>query len=214
MSARPLRILTLGDSITRDVTGSYRLELERLLALRGVSHEFVGSQVDSLGFHHEGYDGRRATEAAAELGDILTASEPDLVLVLFGANTEQPDDFARAMRRIVALVARWRATSIVGSVLVQPAQQEAIDAENAEIVKLAKERPARTLFAPMTSVEASQLRDGVHPNEAGHRAIARAFDAAIGRYLDRGGRLARALGALGLAAGVAWASLRYLRRAR
>lgn len=198
-----LRIVCVGTSITEGVTGAYRPELGRLLAARGVAFAFVGRRVDGAGFHHEGVVGRTATEIAADLPDALAASDPDLVLLEAGANAEDPDAFDAAIRRCVKICQKWRAQLLIATVLVQPEHQLSIDLENEKLVALARERPARVSFVPMSAVTADMLRDDVHPAREGYVVMARAWDAAIGRAL--GSRLWRALvGLAPIAAALGW----------
>jgi lysophospholipase L1-like esterase len=107
-SARPLKIMPVGDSITDDCfgNGAYRLSLQSLLESNGYAFTFVGRNVSSAtgGFtktRHEGYcgvpiappgyyevHGYSGTDAYLEkiVPDALTNATPDVILLLIGAN--------------------------------------------------------------------------------------------------------------------------------
>ncbi len=108
-AANPLKVMAVGDSITDDCVynGAWRLYLQSLLETNGYPFTFVGRQssVAQGAFTkvlHEGYcgcviappgvfgpvHGYPAADAYLQLivGDALTNTTPDLVLVLIGAN--------------------------------------------------------------------------------------------------------------------------------
>ncbi|MEO5915483.1 MAG: Ig-like domain-containing protein [Luteolibacter sp.] len=97
--AGPLRIIPLGDSITRgnndigfpngDIPGGYRKQLENRLKIAGVAFDFVGSRTDNaaLGMDpdHSGFPAVRTDEVLANLSSQL-ALAPDIVLLHLGSN--------------------------------------------------------------------------------------------------------------------------------
>lgn len=101
----PLRLLPLGDSITRGYLEhpSYRYFLEQRFRSAGIPYAFVGTQwgaggagrtYDEESFpnfhdkHHEGHGGWRSDQTAAAMETWWTSYEepPDIVLVMIGTN--------------------------------------------------------------------------------------------------------------------------------
>lgn len=92
------KIMLLGDSITKGVTGStdnagFRNDLAALLDAEGVSYDFVGTQSDGSGFDtdHEGWNGYTADEILAHssgenIDKWLPLDDPDIVLLHIGTN--------------------------------------------------------------------------------------------------------------------------------
>lgn len=99
MIAQPLRIMAVGDSITRgtndinypngDIPGGYRRKLGELLTANGVTFDFVGERSDNaapgMDPHHNGNNGWRTDQMLAPLSAWLAAS-PDRVLLMAGTN--------------------------------------------------------------------------------------------------------------------------------
>lgn len=98
-AAEPLRILPLGDSLTRgnndinhpdgDIPGGYRRSLDAAMMSTGVPHDFIGSRSDNaapdMDPHHEGNPGWRTDELLA-IAPAAIADEPHAVLLLAGTN--------------------------------------------------------------------------------------------------------------------------------
>jgi lysophospholipase L1-like esterase len=93
----PLKIMPLGDSITRGIignndknSGGYRTELWNRFVADGLKVEFVGSLSsgpDSLSNkHHEGHAGWTIRQIAASVNEWLNSSQPDLILLTVGTN--------------------------------------------------------------------------------------------------------------------------------
>ncbi len=97
--AAPVRIMPLGDSITRgsndinypngDIPGGYRRELGERLAVAGMDVDFVGANSDNsapgMDPDHNGNNGFRTDEMLAILPDLLGV-DPDVVLLMAGTN--------------------------------------------------------------------------------------------------------------------------------
>ncbi len=88
-----IRIMPLGNSITKGVTGStdnagYRNDLASLLDGAGIAYNFVGSDQNGSGFdnEHEGHNGYWADETLAEIDDFLNDNPPDMILFHIGTN--------------------------------------------------------------------------------------------------------------------------------
>jgi lysophospholipase L1-like esterase len=93
---RQVRILPLGDSITRGfnsllgpIPGGYRKQLGGRLAEAGMIFDFVGTLSDNpapgIDPNHDGVDGRRTAELLSNLSPLLI-SNPDAVLLHIGTN--------------------------------------------------------------------------------------------------------------------------------
>ena len=98
-SAEPLRIMPLGDSITRgtndinypngDIPGGYRRKLGELLTAQGVAFDFVGEKTDNaapgMDPDHNGNNGWRTDQMLAKLASWLPR-DPQVVLLMAGTN--------------------------------------------------------------------------------------------------------------------------------
>ncbi len=119
VQARVLRLLPLGDSITRGSGyGNYRHPLQALLARGGSNYQFVGTSTENSSLYHgpdpeqtftpyqpdhEGYGGFRIDQIAADtpatddggvtypgLSKVLDVDKPDVVLMMLGTNDVRP----------------------------------------------------------------------------------------------------------------------------
>jgi lysophospholipase L1-like esterase len=123
----PVRIMALGDSLTRGVgdgntsPGGYRVELEDLLAASGRAFDLVGTLVDGpvtlADRAHDGHGGYRIDEVltgrAGDGGGVagwLEAARPDVILLQIGTNdlaknyepATAPDRLSELVGRITA----------------------------------------------------------------------------------------------------------------
>jgi hypothetical protein len=106
-SVTPVRIMPLGNSITKGSTGAegeldsdkigYRYMLYQLLTTAGYNFDFVGSlQAGSTSgytfdYDHEGHGGKTDAWIASNVIDFLTANPADIVLLHIGTNGIDPD---------------------------------------------------------------------------------------------------------------------------
>jgi len=114
-----VRIMPLGDSITAGLTviggvhhyeGGYRRRLETLLEGQHLNFDFVGSQTDPdtaqlKRKNHEGHSGWRIEDLDGDLDSWIPAAQPDVVLLLAGANdilTQR--DLENAPDRLMTLI--------------------------------------------------------------------------------------------------------------
>ena len=89
----PVRILPLGDSITKGIghpsVGGYRDRLENELVNHGKSFDFIGEYQDGPSSladkHHEGIGGKTIGQMSA-MFDLVKAQNPDIVLLIAGTN--------------------------------------------------------------------------------------------------------------------------------
>ncbi|KAF3765342.1 family 3 carbohydrate esterase [Cryphonectria parasitica EP155] len=195
ISTPTMKMLPLGDSIT-EIT-CWRAKLWDLLADANVTSDiqFVGSMTDNpqnctavhtdWDHHHEGHSGYLAIDIAnSDLTGWLAAAEPDVVMFMLGTN----DVFqGHATTDIIAaytkMVGEMRASNpnmkiIVDTVISSPYEQSGITALNNAIPAWAQ--GANTTASPIYIADIAavfpagntDLRDGVHPNDAGDTVIA------------------------------------------
>ena len=183
---RPLRILPLGDSLTRGVGSSdvagYRKRLYASLTAAGVAVDFVGSQNTGAGFDndHEGHPGWRIDQIDAQTARWVRATDPDIVLLDAGTNDYvQKHDVARAPARLAKLVDRIimlapHAEIVLARLLVIEGDRRAagVRALNAAIPGIAAARRGHVTVADMSRIPVANTVDGVHPTDAGYRQMA------------------------------------------
>lgn len=129
LSARPLAILPLGDSITQGGVRdrqeySYRLPLQKMLREAGVAFDFIGSmnkglhpdatwpEVDGRPFDpdHEGHYGWKTAAVRDRLKSVIDTypAAPDVVLIHLGTNDQKhgdfPNNYVAPLRDIITLV--------------------------------------------------------------------------------------------------------------
>jgi hypothetical protein len=106
----PVRILPLGDSITKGIghptVGGYRDRLENELVNHGKSFDFIGEYTDGPASladkHHEGIGGKKIGEMTA-MFNLVKAQNPDIVLLIAGTN-DMGDGWETAHTRLQTLI--------------------------------------------------------------------------------------------------------------
>lgn len=192
--ARALRVMPLGDSITEGRNGSatYRYWLQKELARAGLAVDFVGSRCGVFGGRprfddfdpdHEGHWGWTTAQVLDRIGEWARAARPDVVLVHLGTN-----DLVRDPRvipaNLSAIIDRLREAN--PSVVVLLARLIPLDLVTRERVQTANDAIERVGAAKSTGRSpvvivaqdrgfdpATDTYDGIHPNEAGERKMAR-----------------------------------------
>lgn len=122
-TARPLRILPIGDSVTQGATGDYtwRFRLQVALRAQGVPFDFVGDRtapVDPVTRQHTTYaDSRfdqdhagvwamRAAAPSFDVRQLVESTRPDVVVLALGINDvlsgRHPRDVVADLRQIIA----------------------------------------------------------------------------------------------------------------
>ncbi|WAC18184.1 GDSL-type esterase/lipase family protein [Luteolibacter sp. SL250] len=114
LSAEPLKVLCIGDSITQGGNKpeeyTYRLPLQRKLAEAGISYDFIGSRTKGLNAastwpdtaagrpfdaDHEGYYGAKTAFVVTKVKAVLPKiGAPDVVLIHLGTNDQKTTDAA------------------------------------------------------------------------------------------------------------------------
>ncbi len=191
----PVRIMPLGDSITRGliipppgfIPGGYRTRLYQRLIREWQPVEFVGSADDNPdpdrlpSPHHEGHGGFRIDEIQAGIDGWLAAARPDLVLLHIGTNDMVQDyDLAGAPARLDGLLAHLPTRVFVAQIISSLEQRvrDRIERFNAAVPSIAA-RHGATVVDMYHAVAPSDFSDSYHPNADGYARIADAWLGAI-----------------------------------
>ncbi|MFQ5649774.1 MAG: Ig-like domain-containing protein [bacterium] len=199
-----IKIMPLGNSITRGVTGStdnagYRNDLAQLLIGEGIFFDFVGSLVDGTGFDpsHEGHDGFRADQILQNINTYLNNSNPDMVILHIGTNDISNDQTSVSTRDdiagiIDAIHAFDPSIKIILSSIV-PRDDEK-DAQTTTLNNLVEAlfytkrddegrnlfyAGANEIFKQNPTWQTDYLSDNVHPTDAGYNIMGEVFFNAV-----------------------------------
>lgn len=198
-------VLPLGDSITsgNQTMFSYRYWLWSSLNARAAPVNFVGSlQENFLGSpefpdpafdrDHEGHWGWRTDEILRDLPSWVPLYRPDIVLLHLGTNDcWQGQTAASTIDELAAIIDTLRARNARVAVLLaqilptgDPGLDACIDQLNAQIPALAQQK--NTVDSPIIPVDqhtgfdnTTDTHDGIHPNEAGEKKMARRWEDAL-----------------------------------
>ncbi len=203
-AGEPVRIMPLGDSITRGWYGSpnshgYRKPLYDRLTNAGHSFDFVGSQTDGnfADPHHEGRDGWHADTTGTNdiLGQVynwLTANPADIVLLHIGTNDitaggqnagevnailDEIDRFSTDIKVILALI------------INRQTYNSATTQYNIDVNNMAQSRIAAGDDILVVNMEpalnyATDMADNLHPNDAGYAKMADVWFNALDNLLN------------------------------
>jgi lysophospholipase L1-like esterase len=198
----PLRIMPLGDSITRGLTnggpipGGYRERLYTRLTLELYPVDFVGSANDNpwttapVDADHEGHGGWRIDEFAPNIAAYLEA-QPAVLLLHLGTNDiNQDTDLANAPTRLNSLLNQIALYSprteivvaqIIGS--TSPTENTQIQAYNAALTAVVSAQQAAghnvTLMNAYSAVSMANMADTYHPTKDGYDQLADAWFGAV-----------------------------------
>jgi lysophospholipase L1-like esterase len=194
-----LRLLPLGDSITYGIgsTGStsYRAALYKKLTDAGVNATFIGS-TRSGNFaqpSHEGWSGYTIAQIST-MSEKSLPKKPNVVALMAGTNDMPRGDAKGAVGRLGALIDKIVAAvpdSVVLVATLTPLQfaQQAVTTFNGDVPGLVKARTdqgKKVAVVSMAEVQAADLKDGVHPNDAGYAKMADAWYKAIEQVAAKG----------------------------
>jgi lysophospholipase L1-like esterase len=210
-----------GDSITNGVGSSsgngfvpYAFDL---LAQIDIAAESVGPRVDKAGFAHAGYGGSNLAYWTGAIDAMLETYAPTDVGLMIGTNDQDkpPAESLPVLEQLVRVILA-RASCVVHQIppLSFSSFTLARSAEyNAGVRRIALELGASSAcsLAP-NLVAAGELVDHIHPNDAGHRAVAKGYQ--IGFRALPGRRRSLVFGAPLAAALVATVGARYARLRR
>jgi len=197
----PVKIMPLGDSITygQGAPGGYRAPLYQLLAAANFNVDFVGTQNNNPAawlpsIDHEGHSGYRIDQIASGfLSWVNSVPTPDIILLLIGTNDygQQYDPAAAANRldQLIWLIAtnRPNAKLVVANLTLRTdnaAYESQIETTfNPFIPSLVAKHIAlghQVSFVDLhAALGASDLIDGLHPNQSGYNKMAAAWCHAI-----------------------------------
>jgi lysophospholipase L1-like esterase len=213
-AAAPVRVMPLGDSITRGAgssTGSsYRADLwRRLVDQAGYAIDYVGSQRTGQlpDRDNEGHSGWTISQIAAEINGWLATYRPDVVLLHIGTNDMKSDARAAAAPGLLSsLIDQIRAATPAATVIVAQIVPSSNVDINARVVKYNATIPGIVAAKGTTKVRsanlyrgmntATDLADSLHPNDAGFAKMAMTWYAALVPVLS-GTNLARGRTATG-----------------
>ncbi|EDY47710.1 conserved hypothetical protein [Streptomyces clavuligerus] len=198
-----LTVMPLGDSITEgagsSTRSSYRAALHPRLAARTPALDFVGSQKHGQlpDTDHEGHSGWLIEGLSANIDTWMAAARPNVVLLHIGTNDMDRDhQVATAPARLAGLIdqiiAASPATTVIVATLVpstSPAVQARVNAYNTQIPRIVAERRAvghKVEQVSMSALTTADLRDRLHPNDAGYVKMADAFYGGIERAARAG----------------------------
>jgi lysophospholipase L1-like esterase len=212
------RIMPVGDSITRGWYGStykwgYRKPLYDQLMVDGYRFDFVGSYVDG-NFpdpNHEGHDGWRSDEilngktdepTAGKLADWLIAYRPDVILLHIGTNDiTAGNQNANKISAILDEIDDYEVDSdtyvtvILARIINRVPYSQVTTTYNNAVEAMALSRIAGgddIIIADMESAlnYATDMTDGMHPNDAGYIKMAKVwYDALTVYFRESRGRL-------------------------
>ena len=201
-----VRIMPLGDSITRGALGSsdstgYRRALYQSLVGAGHSVDFVGSQTDGVPTdfdrNHEGHNGWSANQIRDNISTWLTTNPADVVLLHIGTNDITSGQSATGIRDEVRQIldridAKSTAIVVFLARIINRNDSASRIAETTDynnlLQSLADTRIANGDLIIVVDQESAlsypaDLADAVHPNGAGYGKMAQRWFAALSAYL-------------------------------
>lgn len=196
-----VKIMALGDSITygQGAAGGYRAPLYQSLVENLFNVVYVGTQNNNATAwlpqpNHEGHSGYRIDQIASDFQTwVDSVPDPDIILLLIGTNDYGQDyDTANAKDRLDQLIALITATRPNAKLFVAnlTLRTDNADTEAAieatfnpfvpEIVASHASLGEHVYFVDMNSaLSASDLGDGLHPNQSGYNKMAATWFQAI-----------------------------------
>jgi lysophospholipase L1-like esterase len=202
-----LRILPLGDSITYGIgspsLNSYRAYLYTKLTSAGAKVSYIGSQKSGTppNNNNEGCSGYTISQISTQ-ADKSLPQNPNIVTLLAGTNDHIRGSPDAAPERLAALILKitTRVPTVVVLVGTLPllaptgifasaATARPIDKFNKQvpiIAKAAVDRGEKVLAVDMSDILATDLADGIHPNDVGYEKMATAWFKGIEDAASRG----------------------------
>ncbi|KAF7337152.1 Lipolytic enzyme [Mycena venus] len=195
-----IRLLPLGDSITFGLESSdgngYRSTLHNLLQV-GNTVDFIGSLKSGTmaDNDNEGHSGATIAQIQQfSTNPAALPARPNVVLLMAGTNDVFGGSISTAPSRLSTLIdsiftACPDAALVVATLTPLSAGQSSVDTYNQAVTQLVATRKAagqHILLASMASVLASDLADGVHPNDAGYVKMANAWFPVVQQAAENG----------------------------
>jgi lysophospholipase L1-like esterase len=202
-----IRIMPLGDSITRGVHGSsdstgYRRALYQSLTGAGHSVDFVGSQTDGtptdFDRNHEGHSGWRADQIRDNISSWLTTNPADIILLHIGTNdiSQHQADFGvggtiHEVRQILDRIdAKSTATVVFLARIINrnDGYSATTTTYNRQLQDSADKWITKGDLITVVDQESAlsypaDLADAVHPNDVGYGKMAQCWFTALASYL-------------------------------
>lgn len=195
-----IRLLPLGDSITFGLESSdgngYRNALHNLLQ-PGNTVNFIGSlKAGTMADNdNEGHSGFTIVQIQnASTNSLALPARPNVVLLMAGTNDVFGGSISTAPSRLSTLIdsifSKCPDTALIVATLTPLSSgQASVDTYNAAVTQLVAQRQAsgqHIVLASMSAVLASDLADGVHPDDAGYVKMANAWYPAIQQAAAKG----------------------------
>ena len=196
------KIMPLGDSITDGTgySGGYRVELFAKAVADKKNITFVGSlsngpnTVSGVTFpkSHEGHFGWTISQVDGLIPDPALNPAPHIVLLHLGTNDINQNMLSGAPERLGSLVDQIiaklpSALIVVAKIIPEPSQASGITTLNNAIPQLVQSRASAgkhvILVDQFSGFLATELGDGVHPNQAGYARMAGVWYTAVKGYL-------------------------------
>jgi lysophospholipase L1-like esterase len=203
IQASTLRLMPIGDSITSGFQGTnnngYRGTLYNSLVSQGHQTDFVGGVRDGNTFDpdHEGRSGWRIDQVAAQLNGALSNYQPNIVTLHIGSNDMgQNHQVSTAPNRLASMIDQILTGAPGVTVVVSqltpnsdPAVQARINAYNSQMPGIVQARVnagKKVYLINMNSLNTGDLKDGLHPNDAGYQKMANAWAGGIQQVIANG----------------------------
>jgi len=204
----PVRIMPLGDSITRGWYGSpgangYRKPLYLNLTNNGYNVDFVGGQADGdfADRNHEGHDCWHAASASGHYGggllphvyDWLVANPADIILLHIGTNDiTDGDQDANEVAGILDEIDRYSTdiTVILALIVNRVPYSQVTTQYNNSLNQMALNRIAGGDDIIIVNMEnalnySTDMADSLHPNDSGYAKMAGVWFAALDNLLKQ-----------------------------
>ena len=210
MTANPIKIMAVGDSITQGVVGqvSYRVQLDSMLSTAGCTYEWVGGRGTSP-LLHEGYSGQSVDQfyntsdiESGRINELMTSYAPDVVLLHLGSNDMRKsesiestiDELEVVLDRIqfhnndatilMANVIPWWGTAFSNGVENENITEDIQNLGTAIENLIANRSDLNLSLVDVRSsfTQPMMTPDLVHPNRAGESFVADAFFDTYGTY--------------------------------
>lgn len=193
-------IMPLGDSITVGVNGGYRNTLYTGLQENNCGVSFVGTLSDEntrvSDKDHEGHPGYSIENIAANVNSWLTATKPNIILLMIGTNdtawwsAESAEQIAARHNSLIDTIRANRPDAWIFVASIPPQTSKNIQPNGIDRavltrrfnevirnnVKARVETGERIRFVDVSSVlTTADLYDGIHPTEQAHAKIGKKF---------------------------------------
>ena len=203
----PVKIMPLGDSITKGSQSSslvgYRQQLYLSLTTNDYVVDFVGSQIngtDDFDKNHEGHSGRTDDWIASNVYSFLSTNPADVVLLHIGTNDllqVPPDNSPNDIANILDEIDRYdeNITVVLARIINRYPTTTTVTTFNNDVQTMALSRIASGDKIVIVDQENAliypdDLADGIHPNLTGYNKMANVWLDALDNFLPVCGAVA------------------------